>query len=427
MKKSATVLRGAGDVSIDKIDIITSSGFHQDVTAQVITIQYYEDLFSPFITGSLILKESFDYINLFPFIGEEYLDLEINTPTLGVPPIKGKYYIYKMTNREFLGDKSLTYQLHFISVEAVADVNKKVSRVFANRVSDLVEPFVKDKVFGLESEKRVVVEPTSNNLKYISNYWTPTQNLTHLTDHCANANKSPSYLFYENRDGFYFVSLEKLFSSAVYQEFKFDKYTRDIVGPDNRAVKNIKEDYKRIIDISVGVGFDYIDRIKTGALSSRQISFDVTKKVYSSKSYISFDRFPSQKHLNPNPLNSDNVKFKSNSKIFILNRNYSNFNGFADVTNFKYNQERASLMKMVNSSKINITVPGRVDYTVGQKVNLDLLKIQPLSKRDKDTVDKIYSGNYLISAINHYINRETHEAHMELIKDSSLMNMTKGR
>jgi hypothetical protein len=62
-----------------------------------------------------------DLINLFPFIGEEYVELDITTPALKDSSIKGKYYIYKLTDRELLGDRSVIYQLHFVSVEAVAD------------------------------------------------------------------------------------------------------------------------------------------------------------------------------------------------------------------------------------------------------------------------------------------------------------------
>ena len=156
--KSSKVLRFAGDVSIDKVRIITAKGFYQDVGAQVINVQIYEDIFSPFITGSLILKDSLDLANLFPFIGEEFLELEVSTPTLEQYNIKGKYYLYKMSNREMTGDKSVVYQLHFISSEAIVDLNKKVSRVFANKISELVKPFIQDKTFGLESDKNIFID-----------------------------------------------------------------------------------------------------------------------------------------------------------------------------------------------------------------------------------------------------------------------------
>jgi hypothetical protein len=422
--KPSQVLRFAGDVSIDKVKIITAKGFYQDVGAQVINVQFYEDLFAPFITGSLILKDSLDLVNLFPFIGEEYLELEISTPTLDKNNIKGKYYIYKMTNRELVGDKSVVYQLHFISIEAVVDLNKKTSRVFGDKISKLVEPFIKDKTFGLESNKKVVIEDTLNNTKYISNYWTPIENIMYLADTAINTNRSPSYVFFENRDGFYFISLERLYTNAVFQDFVYDKYTRDD-RPGGGSIRNPEKDYKRILEISIPTAFDYMDRIRSGMLSSRQVSYDVTKKTYSAKNYNMFQRFEQQKHLNKYPINSDRSIFRAASRIITYPKNFGNFNGFGDVTNAKSNQERLSLLKLAEANKINITVPGRCDYTVGQKIKLDLKRIEPLSKKDGDTTDKMFSGNYIIAAINHYVDREKHECYMEIIKESSMMDMNR--
>jgi hypothetical protein len=424
--KSSQQLRFAGDVSINKVQVITPKGFFQDITAQVLTVQFYEDIFSPFITGSIIVKESLDLINLFPFVGEEYLELDITTPALKDSAIKGKYYIYKLTDRELLGDRAVIYQLHFISVEAVADLNKKVSRVFGNKVSELVTPFIKDNIIGLESKKNVQIEPTLSNVKYISNYWSPIKNIMYLCEQAVNMNKTPNYVFFENRDGFYFISLETLYQNTMYQEFTYDKYTRDKL-PGGGDIRNVNEDYKRISDISIPVGYDYMDRIRNGMLSSKQISYDVTKKTYSVKNYNMFQRFDQQKHLNKYPINSDKAVFRSNSTLINFPKDFGNFNGFGDVTNSKTFQERTSLMKMAEANKLNITVPGRTDYTVGQKVGVVLNKIEPLSKNDKDTTDKMFSGYYIIAAINHHIDKAKHECHMELIKESSQLDMNRNK
>jgi hypothetical protein len=424
--KPSSVLRFAGDVSIDKVRIITPKGFYQDVGAQVINVQFYEDLFSPFITGSLILKDSIDLVNLFPFIGEEFLELEISTPTLKENNIKGKYYIYKMTSREMTGDKSVVYQLHFISVEAVVDLNKKISKVFGDQISKLIKPFLTDKTYGLETTKKVYVEETSNNTKYISNYWSPVENIQYLAGQAVNKNGSPSYIFFENRDGFYFMTLETLYANATFASFVYDKYTRDN-RPGGGSVRNTTEDFKRILEISIPVAFDYMDRIRTGMLSSRQVSYDVVKKTYSAKNYNMFQKFDKQKHLNKYAINSDRAIFRANSRIINFPKDYGNFNGFEDVTNAKTNQERISLLKLSEANKLNITVPGRCDYTVGLKIALDLKKIEPLSKADKDTTDKMFSGNYIIAAINHYIDREKHECYMEIIKESSMIDMNRAK
>jgi hypothetical protein len=332
--QSSEHLKFAGEVILDKIRIITPSGFYQDITGQVITVQVYEDLFSPFITGSLIIEESLDLVNLFPFIGEEYLELEIRTPTLDKNNIKGTFYIYKMSNRELLGDRSVVYQLHFISIEAISDLNKKISKTFTGKVSDLVEKFVTDKYDGMESIKPFNIEPTINSTKYTSNYWTPVQNIMYLADAAINVNKTPDYVFFENRDGFYFVSLESLYSNSVFQEFTYDKYTRDDL-PGGGSVRNVQEDYKRIISISIPTAFDYIDRIRSGMLSSKLITYDTTKKTYTTKNYNMLSRFEQQKHLNKFPINSNKSIFRNTALIMNEAKAFANQSGFGDVTNTK--------------------------------------------------------------------------------------------
>ena len=52
---SSSTLRYAGDVSIDKVTITTSKGLYQDITAQVLNIQIFEDLFTPFMSGNLVI------------------------------------------------------------------------------------------------------------------------------------------------------------------------------------------------------------------------------------------------------------------------------------------------------------------------------------------------------------------------------------
>ena len=153
MQSADQVLRFAGDVSIDKCKITTSGGVSQDIAAQVIAISIYEDLFSPFMTGSLVVKESFDLVNIFPFVGEEMVEIEISTPTLEKGNIKGTFYVYKLTDRQLVGDKNVAYMLHFISMEAIVDLNKKISKVFTGSPADIVKSLVSDNLNGLQSKE----------------------------------------------------------------------------------------------------------------------------------------------------------------------------------------------------------------------------------------------------------------------------------
>ncbi len=413
-------LRFAGDVTIDRVVVTTSRGVYQEIQGQVLQIQIFEDLFSPFITGILSLKDTLDLSNVLPLIGEETLELRVTTPQLG-SKIDGKFHIYKMADRVVLGDRAAGYELYFMSYESLVDTNKKNSKVYSGKISDIVPTFVKDKMDGLETDKKFIVEETRNSIKYISNFWSPVKNLTFLADNAISQSQSPSYLFFENRDGFNFKSLELLYEGQVFQQFIFDKYTRDQF-PMGGNILNIDEDFKRISTYDIPVSYDYLDRLRSGMLSSKLMSYDSTKKTYTVRNYSAQTRFGSQKHLNPNPLFSSKATHRSNARQIVYPRAFETFTSFGDTTNAKIVQERISFLKMAESNKMIINVAGRLDYTVGKVVTVSMNKMQPISQREtqRDIADTINSGKYLIAAINHIITTQGHECSIELIKDSSI-------
>jgi hypothetical protein len=419
--EATEVIRFAGDVSVKKAEIVSQNGLYQDIRAQILNIHVYEDMFSPFISGLVIIKESLDLINLFPLVGEELLNLEMSTPSLS-KSLRGEFHIYKLSERELLSDKSVVYTIHFISKEAVVDLNKKISRGFGGRISEIATTVLKEPNIGLETIKNVLIEPTSNSTKYVSNFWSPIKNINYLCDNAVNRNGSPSFVFFENREGFNFISLETLYTPDILQTFVNDKYTRD-----NRngigSIKNLNEDFKRILEIRVPIAFDYMDRIRSGMSASNMILYDFTKKQYSVKSFDMLQNYDEQRHLNQFPLISNNNIRRGDSLLINATKYFGNFNGFGDVTNTNILQKRISLIKQAEAMKIEIVVPGRFDYTVGKKVQLDLPRIEPVTRMDADIQDKVFSGTYLISAINHYVDKEKHECHMELIKDSFIINL----
>ena len=131
--------------------------------------------------------------------------------------------------------------------------------------------------------------------------------------------------------------------------------------PNGGDAKNVAEDFRRIDEVAIPVGFDYMDRIRGGMFASKLVSWDLNKKVYNAKNYSIRDKYDKWKHLNPNKVLGDNAIFRSNSLLLNYPRDNANFSGYGDATNYKHVQERISLMKLAESSKIEITVPGRSD------------------------------------------------------------------
>lgn len=412
-------ISNAGDVSIEDVTIITAAGFAQTITPQVIAIEIFEDVFSPFISGKLVVKESQDLTNLFPLLGEETVRLNIVTPSLPEKDAyKGEYFLYKLDDRIKTQERELVYVLHFISKEAINDLNTKTSRAYSGKVSDIVREILTKKD-GLDTKKKVNIEETKNTTKFVSNFWAPSKNLQVACDNAVNENGSPSYVFFENKYALNFISLETLYTGApLIQRFKWDNYSAE-VRPTGGSDTDIEKDYQRVLELNMNETFDYIERIRNGMYGSEIIYYDLMTKQYVHKAYG--PEFKEDKHLNDHPLYSEKIPVRSKAMLMLEHQYYNNFDGFDNTSNTKIIQRRKHLLTVAEAYKISITVWGRTDYSVGQRVYLEVPKTAQLGPKD-DPIDQYMSGVYLISALCHLINRESHTCVIELTKDSFLVD-----
>lgn len=420
MSGSSEKIHVAGDVSIEDVTIISIRGHAQTILPQVAGIELYEDIFSPFITGKLYVKDAQDLQGLLPLVGEEVLRLKFRTPKIDeVHAYDDEYFIFKLEDKVKLKEREVAYVLHFMSKEAVVDMNKKISKAYSGRVSTIVEDICK-KEEGLQTLKPVNTEETSNEIKFISNFWSPSKCLQRCADHALNATGSPSYLFFENKHGLNFISLETLYSGTpIYQRFVWDNYVADI-KPTGGSQRDLNKDYQRILDLQTPESYNYMDRMQSGMYGSEIITYDLLTKQYVHTAYK--PDFNEQKHLNKYPVYTARPP-GGQKGVLIYNQNYfNNFEGYGDVTDSKFVQKRMSLLAQAEAYKITITVHGRTDYTAGQRVYVDIPKNTQVTATSKD-VDEIMSGNYLVSALCHYITRSTHSCVMELIKDSFMVDL----
>lgn len=427
--RNPNILRSAGDISVDKIVITSSKGVKLDVVNQMMQIQIFEDMFQTFTSGNIVLDDSLDLINFFPFIGEEYLELDLRTPTFeqDSKQISGKFYIYKMTDRYKHKEKAVYYTLHFISIEALVDMNVRFSRAFEGSPSELVDKLVSSDD-GMRSSKKIVIkEPTTNKIKFIASNWNPSRCLLYVTKAAQNDIRS-NYLFFENRDGFVFSTPNYLYNlQPVAQNFTYSARDREIEASGS-STKNLQYDYTRIHDYKLPVGFNFIDRVANGMYGSRMTTHDLVTKKYSSTVYYAPKDWEKHPHLNKHPIWSNNLATSTAAVQVIEPKHYGIYNGFGDITNTKNALSRISMMKQFEGFKLQIKVAGRTDYTVGMKVTVKLPSVEPAGEGDsaKTIEDKMFSGTYIICAINHSIKPNRHDCYMELVKDSLIFDLNGG-
>lgn len=411
-------LANAGDIQIKTVRLDNAYGKYVDLTKTFVVINIYEELMCPFMSGRIILSDSLSMNSVLPLVGEETLYIEFETPSHEGTAFKfsKRFYIYKMENNVNINPKNALLELMFVSIDGFVDMNTQISQTFRGSISSTVETILKER-FALNSTSKLNIERTANNHIHTSNFWTPSQNIYYLTREAINIDGNPNFVFYENRDGLNFVSLDTLFNQAPTMEFIRDQKNRTL-QPDGKMLADPSGDYARIVDMSSDNFYDYIDRLQSGMYGSAMYQYDVeTRKLrYVIKSSI-ID-YKSAK-LNANSSMVSTAVSRPTAKM-ILDILHKDLYPASTQPPIDVHMKRMSLLKQFSAFKTNIRVFGRAAYKVGDKYSLKIYanKNADASTPDTDLLDKMLSGNYIATSLVHDISPNNHYCNIELSKDS---------
>jgi hypothetical protein len=408
-------INGAGDIEIKQIDLIGKYST-TSLVGLYTEIQIFEDIFSPFITGTITITESFDLMNKLPLIGEEFLILDLTTPGFE-KRIKGRFYVFKCSEKVAIRDKLSAYTLSFISIDAVNDLNIRLNNAWSGFCSDIAFRLITKDKAGVQTEKPINIEDTINGIKFVCNNWSPVKAINYAAEKSVNKDGISSYLFFENRDGFNFVSLHTLYQGNTIQDFIFDNYERTETNVGD-TIRDIEQDYKRIISMSMPDGFDFIDRLSKGMFTSNLTSYDMVTKRFKRQYFSYQEEFNKIPHLNKFPLNSTEVVSAPDSLVYNKIKHTAMHNGFDDVSNSDKFLFRLSALANTQGFKLRVETLGRTDYTVGKVISLKTFRLETVNDKSNDLVDPTYTGKYLISAVKHNVGGNKHTCTLELIKDS---------
>lgn len=418
--KQPNGLSFAGEYTFEYCVLSQAGGNSVDIKNQVDGVVLYEDLYSPFISGTIFLKDSVDIPNLLGRPGATFVSLKIYTPSIDKRfIIQGNFHVYKHSNRVETGDRVQKYELHFISEESFLDEQTQISKFYSGDPHSIVKRIMRD-AYG--TEKALEYEESSTSLQYVSNFWTPSKNFRYICENSYNKNNNPSYMFFENRDGFNFLTMDHLSRKTSIQDFSKSNFMAEKRSDANPTslVRNMDMDFKSILQINVDVVYDYLRDKESGMIKSLLITHDLVTKKYKTNLYglSSLDS-----KLNPRSLYSPSLVTDLSPKLMHAIKGYGTFST-RDQTNLNYVQKRLTQIAAFESSKIEIEVFGRTDYTVGRKVNINLNQMREILEAENSDayLDKTLSGNYIISSIAHRFKNDGHVCTMELVKESTLLS-----
>ena len=188
-------------------------------------------------------------------------------------------------------------------------------------------------------------------------------------------------------------------------------------------VKDLDNEYSKIIDYTIHDGFDYMARAKKGMYSSNLITVDPVSKQISFLIRTLNQDWDKRNHLNTYSPLGDNSLHIDTQAITYMTKSYASMNNYVDVTNASVVLERNAMMGMAEANILYIKVMGRTDYTCGLRVYVQLPASKPVAADDQNVVDVLNSGFYLISNVRHIIHSRKHIVELKLIKDSMIENV----
>ena len=441
-------IQTAGEFELELAEIISVGETSVDVTAEVMEVVIYEDTQNVVLSGSIVFKDNFNLPNIMPLLGQEILRLKLSTPSLQNKPeiidfTEQVFFIHDMEVSTSVGDMNQVHILNFISMEAMINQRKKISKTLKGTYADIVKSILRGE---LESTKDLYIEPSSGIKQIIGPNWHPF-NIIEMAkrESVSKEYASPTYLFYETMWGFHFRSLESLYTAPT--SAYYTTSSQGGLNVQKGGQQDVIGEFQKILNFNIDQKPDTLLNSSSGVYGSTLITHDIFNKTFATSTYNYLDAFPNEKHINSfhgkpqNPMFSavalDDVKSRISdfpTKTYMLpvsikdtaKRTDAHFvtakgNYPYDAYNpSKWLQRRSSQMAQLDGGfVVTITVTGNTSLHAGEIVELELPYSAMQKSPEKETVDRFFRGPFMIRNLQHRFDNigRTHKIIMTLVKD----------
>lgn len=434
-----TGVSAAGDVELHEVVLITNNGTEIDIRLFVGELNLYEDMFRTGLAGNILLIDSANLTQKYGLIGDEYVRIKFYTPSMEGSAIYKTFKVYSITDKVFTNDTAKqSYILHFCSPEIIVDALSPIYKTFEGKIHDVVAKIFENYVSvsrngGNDYTSLILPGKTTNEVKFTSPGWRPLKCLNWLASKAIGEGfNNPGFLFFESNKAFYFTNVEQIYkmyndAGAVAQTYVYAPLGHAIEDQ-SLYESDIDRQYKTVSDFKIIENINVLKNSMTGYLANRLFTLDVVNKKYETFDYYHTDNWGGYHHVEPTPIppfstggiGSLRTPAGHNRIVMQHDRLYTGFtNNVADRAADIVPRRTSTLNELANF-KIEITVPGRTDLEVGSVVKFIHPIAAPLDSSDKNKViyDRLYTGNYLVTAIRHKVDLQRHVMVLELVKDS---------
>lgn len=379
-------------------------------------INIYEDIFSPVVSGSIQLIDGVDLFSSMSLHGNEYLKISFSRPGNDSPSERYNrtFRIYKATERKPEGSAQ-SYVLHFCSEELVFSNQITLSRKLsgATATNQILNICLRDLKTNSARINLANFEQSVGTTDLILTQYKPFEAIEYLSSRAFNDTES-TFLFFENKYGFNFMSLETLFTRKQ-PLTKINYNTAKITQDQSTAAYANAND---VVNFRFAKSFDVLDATKSSTYNGRMFTLDLITQKYKMIDY-SLVNEKNQRQLMDGFFPINQAKNRNEVPLFAefgtevnysltnqgrMNNEYFIAKGVRSVdTNIeKTLLQRKVQLNLLKSTELQCIVPANQLYTVGSLIEFDMPAFMPNTETQRK-IDPYHSGKYLITGVRHVI------------------------
>lgn len=422
------------DYQIVKLAITLKTGEVLDVRNIFQEINLYDSLFTPCISGNIVIADSIGLINRLVFDGNESIVFEMGKDASNIKFSKG-FRIHKLTDRKYINQSTEVFVLHFTSDQFILSQQLKINQTYQkttydNMVSLILKDYLRvNQLISSQSEGlRTVVIPNLNPIDAVQ--W--------ISKRALDINGSPNFLFFENKLGYNFVSLTDIIKQPEIAKINFDvKNLEQKIYDQDRTYDGNKygQEFLGARDVKILSQYNFLESVKAGVYAGSLLGFDPLTRKVNTFDMTFKQHYEKNAHLGNTPnigvmYNQDgstNLTNYDSRKVMYytgLDRERSKYiqkndpQSYYNTEDAKYILERKALMKNFLNKRVRVVMPGNFNLTSGINV---YLKFQEKQDQSLDGDNKDYStyGKYTIIGARHIINFNKHETVFDAASDST--------
>tara|TARA_B000000609_G_C24181372_1_gene358766 strand:- start:1230 stop:2543 length:1314 start_codon:yes stop_codon:yes gene_type:complete len=409
-----------------------------DIAAGVVNFRYYEDVYSPMLTATVVVANTGNVIegddgkiqslyNGFPLRGGERLNIKIAGNSDDNEGLElNDLYVGSITNVMIESGREI-FTLNLVSREAITNETVRVGKKFpvAQKISDSVKDICEN---YLSTDKLYDIDETMNPYGFYGNMRKPFTILTMLASKSVPGNVSgkdatAGYFFFETQQGFRFKSIDSLIRTEPFAE----KY---VYSPGIVDSNDTTKDFK-ILEFSTSKNQNLLENLERGAFCSHRKYLNPLTFEYTPRSQTIFkleDYSGNIENLGadidvvlPSLSSSDSRTLASVPSryvtgildIGITDKNVSEL-GNADPA--RIHSQAMMRYNTLFTQILTMTIPLNTNLKAGDILECEFPRIDQEKRKEPDPEQ---SGLYLIKKLTHYFDATGSYTKLQLARDTT--------